>query len=119
MAQMTRNIHKIQIIPTDQLDLGCFKETIVVFADKPGVFNGFLGKFFDICLGADDADVVRIAVLALVGQGNVLADEHTDADAGHVEAVKEGLDVVVDLHALALALVFEDTLSWGLLGYVW
>jgi hypothetical protein len=40
----------------------------------------------------------------------VLADEHADADAGHVEAVEEGLDVVVDLHPLSLALPLQDAL---------
>jgi hypothetical protein len=49
---------------------------------------------------------------ALVRQGNVLADEHADADPGHVESVEEGLDVVVDLHALALALPLQYSLCF-------
>ena len=47
----------------------------------------------------------------LVRQGDVLPNEHTDADTGHVEAVEEGLDVVVYLHALSLALVLENSLG--------
>lgn len=40
----------------------------------------------------------------------MLADEHTDTDAGHVETVEEGLDGAVDLHALAATLVLENAL---------
>jgi len=114
---MPGDIHKVQIISTNQLDLGCFKEAVVVFTNKSRVFNGFLGEFFDVRFRTYDADVVGVAVLALVGQGNVLADEHADADAGHVEAVEKGLDVVVDLHALALALVFEYALGYGVVRF--
>ncbi|KAI6773376.1 hypothetical protein HG531_000225 [Fusarium graminearum] len=52
-------------------------------------------------------------MMALVCQGNVLADEHTDTDTGHVKAIEERLDGAVNLHALATALVFEDTLGHG------
>ena len=89
------------------------EEAIVVFADEAGVFDGFLGEFAHVGLGADDADVVGRCGLFLVREGDVLADEHADADAGHVEAVEEGLDVGVDLHALPFALVFEDALGCG------
>lgn len=43
----------------------------------------------------------------------MLADQHANTDAAHVEAVEEGLDIVVDLHSLALALVLEDSLGDG------
>ena len=50
---------------------------------------------------------------ALVGERNVLANEHADAYAGHVETIEEGLNVVVDLHTLTLTLVLEDALGNG------
>jgi hypothetical protein len=40
----------------------------------------------------------------------MLADEHADADARHVEAVEEGLDVVINLHPLSLALPLQNAL---------
>lgn len=43
----------------------------------------------------------------------MLADEHADTNAGHIEAVEEGLYVVVDLHPLSLALPLEDALRNG------
>jgi hypothetical protein len=46
----------------------------------------------------------------LVGQGDVLAQQHANTDTRHVEAVEEGLYVVVDLHPLPLALVLQDAL---------
>ena len=41
----------------------------------------------------------------------MLAYEHSDPNSRHVEAVEEGLNVVVNLHPLALTLVFENALS--------
>lgn len=111
VRQMAGDVHEVQVGIAYQLNARGFKQAIVVFADEAGVLNGLLRKLFDVGLGADDADVGGVAMVALVGQGNVLADEHADADAGHVEAVEEGLDVGVDLHALAAALVFQDALG--------
>lgn len=110
---MAGDVHKVQVGVAEKLDARGFEQAVVVLADEAGIFNGLLRELLDICLGADDADVGGVAVVALVGQGNVLADEHADADARHVEAVEEGLDVGVDLHALAAALVLEDALGHG------
>lgn len=102
---MAGDVHEVQMRGAYELDFRGVEEAVVVFADETGVFDGFLREVADVGFGADDADVGGVFVVALVGEGDVLADEHSDADAGHVEAVEEGLDVVVDLHALPLALI--------------
>ena len=51
--------------------------------------------------------------MTLIGQGDMLADKHADAYAGHVKAVEEGLNVVIDLHALSLSLPLENALRHG------
>ena len=111
MRQMARNIHEGEVRRTKQLDFGSVKEAIVVFADESGVFYGFFGKFLDVGFRADNTDVIRVPVVRLVCQCNVLPNEHTNADTRHVEAVEEGLYGRVDLHALLLSLVFVDTLG--------
>lgn len=95
----------------NKLDFWGVKEAIMIFADKPRIFNGLLGKLANVCLGADDADVIGFGRMLLVSESNVLADEHPYPDAGHVEAIQEILYVRVDLHPLALPLVLEDALS--------
>ena len=107
---MTGHVHEVQVRVADELDFGRFEQAVVVLAHETGVLDGLLGKVPHVGLGADDADVGGVPVVALVRQGDVLSDKHSDAYPGHVEAVEEGLDIVVDLHALALALVFEDAL---------
>ncbi len=85
----------------------------MVLTDEAGVFNGFLREFADVGCGADDADVIRVRCLFPVRESDMLPDQHTYADTGHVEAVEERLDIRVDLHALFFAFVFEDSLSYG------
>lgn len=89
MRQVTRDVHEVEVRVAHELNLGRFKQAVVVLADKAGILDGFLCQVPDVCLGADDTDVCRVAVMALVGQGNVLAEKHTDSDTGHVKAVKE------------------------------
>lgn len=101
---MAGNIHEADVGIADELDLGRLEQTVMVLAHEAGIFDGFLGEFVDVRFCADYADVVGVGALALVGQSNVLADEHADANARHVETVEESLDVVVDLHALLLSL---------------
>lgn len=113
MRQMAGNVHEVEVGIADELDLGSLKHAIVILTDKASVLNGFLGEVLNVGLGADDADIVGVAMMALIGQGDVLTDEHTDADTGHVEAIEEGLNGAVDLHALTTALVLEDTLGHG------
>ena len=110
---MAGDVHEMQVGFADELDFRGVEETVVIFADEAGVFDGFLGKFAHVGGGADDAHVVGIRGSLAVRQCNVLADEHTYAYAGHVEAVKESLDVGVDLHALFFAFVLEDALGDG------
>ena len=114
MAQVSRHVHETDVRVADQLHLGRFEQAVVVLAHEAGVFDGFLRQLPHVCLRADDADVGRVvgSAGALVGQGDMLADEHADADARHVEAVEKGLDGVVNVHSLPLALIFEYTLSY-------
>ena len=113
VRQVTWDVHEADVGVADELDLGRLEQAVVVLADEARVLYGFLGEFVDVGLGADYADVVGVGALALVGEGNVLADEHADADTRHVEAVEEGLDIVIDLHALLLALPLQDALCHG------
>ena len=113
VRQVAGDVHEADVVVAYELDLWGVEEAVVVLTHEACVFDGFLGEFADVGLGADDADVVGVGARALVGEGDVLADEHADADAAHVEAVEEGLDVVVNLHPLALALPFEDALGDG------
>lgn len=110
---MTGNVHEVDVGVADELDLGGFKEAVVILADESSVFNGFLGEILNVGLGTDYSDIGGIAMMALVRESNVLADEHADTDPGHVEAIEERLDGAVNLHSLALALVLEDTLCHG------
>ena len=43
----------------------------------------------------------------------MLTYEHTNTNAGHVEAVEEGLDVRINLHALPIPFIFENALGDG------
>ena len=113
MRQVARDVHEADVVVTDELDLRGVEQAVVVLAHEASVLDGLLSELTHVGLGADDADVVGVRARALVGEGDVLADEHADADAAHVEAVEEGLDVVVNLHALALALPLEDALGDG------
>ena len=113
MRKVAGDVHEIEVVSTHELDLGRLEQAVIVFAYEARVLDRFGREVLDVRLCADDADIVGVAVGARVLEGDVLADEHADADAGHVEAVEECLDGVVDLHALALALIFEDTLRDG------
>lgn len=64
----------------------------MILADKSSILDSLLGKILNIGLGADNADVVGVAVMALIRQSNMLADEHSNTDTGHIETVEERLD---------------------------
>ena len=49
-------------------------------------------------------------MIRLVRQRDVLSDQHSYANATHVEAIEERLDVRVDVHPLFLPLVLIYTL---------
>lgn len=83
----------------------------MIFANESGILNGFLSEILNVGLGTNYSDISRVAVVALIGESNVLSDEHADTNSRHVKAIEEGLDGAVDLHALTLALVLEDTLG--------
>jgi hypothetical protein len=103
------HVHKLQVRSTNQLHLWSIEETIIILTDESGVVNGFLGEGLDVGPRADDADVVWSR--GFVVEGYVLADEHADADAGHVESVEEGLDLGIDLGSLAVLFVFQNSLG--------
>ena len=81
MRQVARHVHKREVGRADELDFGGVKEAVVVFAHETRIIDGFLRELADGGFSADDADVVRFVMMRLLGQGDVLADEHTNADA--------------------------------------
>lgn len=107
---MARHVHEADVRIADKLYLGSIKQAVVVFAYKARILNRLLREFPNVGLCAYDAHVVWVGARPLICECNVLADEHPDANARHVEAVKEGLDVVIDLHPLPFPLPFQDTL---------
>lgn len=113
MRQMSRHVHEADVRITYELDLWCVKESVVILANEARILNSFLGEFLDIGLCANYSDVVGIGPRALVCQGDVLADEHTNTDTRHVETVEESLDIVVNLHPLSLAFPLKDALRNG------
>lgn len=113
VRQVAGHVHEVEIGRANKTDLGRVEEAVVVLADEAGVFDCLLRQVAHVGVRADDADVVGIRVRALICQGDVLADKHADTYTAHVEAVEEGLDVVVYLHTLPLALVFQNSLCDG------
>lgn len=110
---MARDVHEVEGGRTKKLDLWCVEKAIMVFTDEAGIFNGLLSQFSHVGLSTDDAYIVGMPGACLICESDVLAYEHSYANARHVEAVEEGLDGRVDLHALPLALVFIYSLSDG------
>jgi hypothetical protein len=108
---MRRNVHEGEVSGTDELYRRTLEETVVFFADKSCVLYSFPADIVDVCVDAYYANIIRVWLEAV--QGDVLADEDTDADAAHVESVKEGLDGPVDDFAPLLLLEFKDTLGHG------
>lgn len=113
MREMAWDIHEVEIVAADQLHLRCFEEAVVVFAHESSVLNGFQSQVFDVCFRADNADIIWMMMLILMLEGNMLSNQHTNADTRHVKAVKEGLYCVVDLHTLPSSLVLQNSLSDG------
>ena len=113
MREVSRNVHKVQVLLADELNLGCLEETVVVLTDKASVFNGLKRDLPHVGLGADDPDIVGMANVGLFREGDVLADEHADTNARHVEAIEEGLNGGVNLQTLAFPFPFQDALSHG------
>ena len=84
-GELPRYIHKLQVWTTNQLYFWSVEKTVIVLTDEPGVVDGFLCQGLDVCSCTDDADVVFSG--GFVVEGYVLADEHSDANAGHVKSV--------------------------------
>lgn len=103
------HVHKLQIRSTNQLHLWSIEETVVILTDEAGVVDGFLGEGLDVGPCADDPHVVWSR--GFVVEGYVLSNEHTDADAGHVESVEERLDLGIDLGSLAVLFVLQNSLG--------
>lgn len=59
---MTRNIGKGEVSWTDELNRGCLEHSVVLFADEPGILDGFGGDVVQPALGADDAYVVGMGL---------------------------------------------------------
>ena len=113
VRQMSWDIHEVEVRVADELDLGRIEETVMILTYEARVLNSFLSQVAHVCLCTDDTDIVGVRVSSLIGQGNMLTDQHTDTDTGHVETIEESLDIVVYLHSLAFAFVLEDALCDG------
>lgn len=53
---MTRNIHEIEILWTDELDRGTLEEPKVLLADVGSVVNRLSRDLVDVRFGADDSN---------------------------------------------------------------
>ena len=117
VAQVAGHVHEAEVRFAHELHLGRVEQAVVVLAHEARVVDGLEGELAHVGLGADDADVGRVrgrfGRLLHLAEGNVLADQHADADARHVEAVEEALDRLVNLQPLLLALPFEHALGWA------
>ena len=49
----------------------------------------------------------------MIGESDVLSNEHAYSYSGHVESVEKRLDGLIDLHPLPFSLVLEYTLCNG------
>src|SRR5271170_6181731 len=85
VRELPRYIHKLQVWTTNQLYFWSVEKTVIVLTDEPGIVDGFLCQGLDVCSCTDNADVVFSG--GFVVEGYVLADEHSDANAGHVESI--------------------------------
>ena len=54
--EMTRNIHEIEILWTDELDRGTLEEPKVLLADVGSVVNRLSRDLVDVRFGADDSN---------------------------------------------------------------
>ena len=80
-------------LPHHQLRAG----EVVPLTEEPRAGGGVLYHTDHITVGVNTADMQRVTAHAgtVSEQQRVLIDEHPDADAVHVEAVEEVLDVVL------------------------
>ena len=108
---MAWHIHEFQPWLADQLYFRSVEQAIVVLTHKSRVLDGFLSKLPNVRLRADDTHVIRFRMRALIGECNMLTDQHADPNPRHVEAIEERLNVRIDLHSLPVPLVLQDPLS--------
>lgn len=87
--QVTRNIHKFEIVRTAQLHLWTFEEAVVLIADELCIIYSLLRNISDARIRAYDADVVWVRIKLV--QRDMLANKDTNAYSTHVEPVQECL----------------------------
>jgi len=97
-------IHKLQIRATNQLHLRSIEKTVIILTNESCIVNGFLRESLHIGPSTNDADI--IGSRGFIIKGYMLADEHSNADTGHIETVEEGLDLRIDLRTLPVLFVF-------------
>ena len=71
---MPRDVHEVQVLLADELDLGSFIQAVVFFAHETSVLDGFLGDLMHVGLGTDYSDIIRLADMRLLCQGYMLAN---------------------------------------------
>ena len=60
--QMTRYVHEAKPFRTRQLHLRSFEETVMLLANEESVVNGFLGHVSNVCVEADDTDIIWVRI---------------------------------------------------------
>jgi hypothetical protein len=117
--------HKSQILGTDELNRWPLEETIVFLTYKSCIFNGLMRHRADICICANDSDVIFSLLLILAGvlidagrcsnwrssKGNVLPNENTNAYPRKVKTIQESLDIGLDISTLLCSFVFQHSLG--------
>ncbi len=66
---MARDVREGEVTGAEELDRRPLEEAVVLLADKARVLNRLVTDVVDVCLGADDANVVWVGLEGI--QGNV------------------------------------------------
>lgn len=111
VGEVAGDVGESEVLWTDELHGRAFKHGVMLFAHESGIFDGFLDDVVYIGLCADDADVFFVCLMGV--NGNVLADEETNANTREVEAVQPGLHVQTDMFSILTTLPLENPLGNG------
>jgi hypothetical protein len=110
VRQMSWYVHEVEVRRANQADLGRIEQAVVILANETSVLDGFLRQVPHVGICANYSDIVRVCMCSLVGQSDVLSNEHAYSDTAHVKSIQESLNVVVYLHALSFPFVFQNAL---------
>ena len=74
---MTRNIHKVELFRTDEMNGRSFEESVMLLADVGSVLDRFPRDLVDVRLGADDSNVVGMRFEFV--ESDMLSDQYPDS----------------------------------------